>query len=253
MNEYIITFTSTEEPLTDSIFTQHVVDRTEAAAKKFFNSTAKECCRKFQSIELLRTDAPATKRNERDTLEVIRQMVADLGPDSYLATAFQGCFEIAEQNIENDFADSLQGRLELAEKKLRDEIAEKQKVRDEAQKTIKELEEKLRESEKDWEAAHAANHVLAEQKDAEIAALQAKALSEDDLEDLRQLLDDRATEADEKAEAAALEIVERADTPDHPDFRQAVLDHRNYVKTAKYYREILGRVVEAQAAYHAGA
>ena len=253
MNEYIITFTSTEEPLTDSIFTQHVVDRTEAAAKKFFNSTAKECCRKFQSIELLRTDAPATKRNERDTLEVIRQMVADLGPDSYLATAFQGCFEIAEQNIENDFADSLQGRLELAEKKLRDEIAEKQRVRDEAQKTIKELEEKLDESQKDWEAAHAANHTLAEQKDAEIAALQAKVLSEDDLEDIHQLLDDRATVADEKAEAAAQEIVELADDPSAHDFQQAVLDHRNYIKTAKYYREILGRVVEAQATYHAGA
>lgn len=253
MNEYVITFTSTEEPLTDSTFTQHVVDRTEAAAKKFFNSTAKECGRKFQSIELLRTDAPATKRNERDTLEVIRRMVADLGPDSYLATAFEGCFEIAEQNIEFDFADSLQSRLEIAEKKLREEIAEKQQARDEAQRTIKKLEEQLAESQKDWEAAHAANHVLADQKDAEIAALQAKVLGEDDLEDIRQLLDDRATEADEMAEKAAQEIVELADDPSNPDFRQAVLDHRNYSKNAKYYREILGRVAEAQAAYHAGA
>lgn len=252
MNEYIITFTSTEEPLTDSTFTQHVVDRTEAAAKKFFNSSAKECHRKFQSIELLRTDALATKRNERETLEVIRQMVADLGPNSYIATAFQGCFEIAEQNIENDFADSLQDRLEITEKKLRQEISEKQKARDEAQRIIKELENTIIESQKDWEAAHAANHALAEQKDAEIASLKAMVLSEDDLEDLRQLLDDRVTEIDERAERVAQEIVELAEDPSIHDFQQAVLDHRNYVKNAKYYRDILARVAEAQAAYHAG-
>ena len=250
MNEYKITYSGESEGY------RLVVDHTEAAAKKFFREQAKELDLghiTIEGVELVSDNALATKRNERDTLEVIRQMVADLGEDSYLATAFQGCFEIAEQNIENDFADSLQGRLELAEKKLRDEIAEKQRVRDEAQKTIEELEEKLDESQKDWEAAHAANHTLAEQKDAEIAALQAKVLSEDDLEDIHQLLDDRATVADEKAEAAAQEIVELADDPSAHDFQQAVLDHRNYIKTAKYYREILGRVVEAQATYHAGA
>lgn len=264
MNEYKITYSGESEGY------RLVVDSTEAAAKKYFREQAKELDLgriTIDDVELVSDNAMATKRNERETLETIRQMVADLGEQSYLATAFQGCFEDAEDNIDDDAAYSYKGRyehvreqldeakkkIEELEGKLTQEIAEKQQVRDEAQKTIKELEEKLRESEKDWEAAHAANHVLAEQKDAEIAALQAKALSEDDLEDLRQLLDDRATEADEKAEAAALEIVERADTPDHPDFRQAVLDHRNYVKTAKYYREILGRVVEAQAAYHAGA
>lgn len=45
----------------------------------------------------------ATKEQERKTLEKIRQMVAELGTDSYLAAAFDGAFEIAEQNIENDF------------------------------------------------------------------------------------------------------------------------------------------------------
>lgn len=250
MNKYKITYTGESEGY------RLVVDRTEAAAKKYFREQAKELDLgriAIESVELVSDVAMATKRNERETLETIRQLVADLGEQSYLATAFQGCFEIASQNIEFDFADSLQGRLELAEKKLRDEIAEKQKVRDEAQKTIKELEDKLAESQKDWEAAHAANHVLAEEKDAEIAALQARVLSDDDLEDIRQLLDDRATEADEKAEAAAQEIVELAEDPNSRDFHQAVLDHRNYIKTAKYYREILGRVVEAKAAYHAGA
>ena len=239
MNEYKITYSGESEGY------RLVVDRTEAAAKKFFREQAKELDLgriTIEGVELVSDNALATKRNERDTLEVIRQMVADLGEDSYLATAFQGCFEIAEQNIENDFGDSMKGRVESAEKKLA-----------EAEKKIESLLDQLDESQKDWEAAHAANHTLAEQKDAEIAALQAKVLSEDDLEDIHQLLDDRATVADEKAEAAAQEIVELADDPSAHDFQQAVLDHRNYIKTAKYYREILGRVVEAQATYHAGA
>lgn len=250
MNEYKITYSGESEGY------RIVVDRTEAAAKKFFRELAKDLGLgriTIEGVELLRVDAPATKRNERDTLEAIRQMVADLGPDSYLATAFQGCFEIAEQNIENDFADSLQGRLEIAEKKLRDEIAEKQKVRDEAQKTIKELEEKLDESQKDWEAAHAANHVLAEEKDAEIAALQAKALSDEDLERVITILERQAEEAEAKAEKEAAEIVRLAEDPTSGEFRKAVAFHRNYSTYAKGIRELLGRVDAIIANNHAGA
>ena len=148
----------------------------------------------------------------------------------------------SEENIENDFADSLRGRLDGALSKI-----------DKLEAQIEELKDQLSESQKDWEAAHAANHVLAEEKDAEIASLRARVLSEDDLEDIRQLLDDRATEADEKAEKAAAEIVRFAEATGLPEFRQAVTDHRNYIKDAKYYRELLGRVVEAQDANHAGA
>lgn len=232
MNEYKITYSGESEGY------RLVVDRTEAAAKKYFREQAKELDLgriSIDSVELVSDNAMATKRNERETLEIIRQMVADLGEQSYLATAFEGCFEDAEDNIDDDAAYSYKGRyehireqldeakkkIEELEGKLTQEIAEKQQARDEAQAVIKKLED--------------------------------KALSEDDLEDIRQLLDDRATVADEKAEAAAQEIVELADDPSAHDFQQAVLDHRNYIKTAKYYREILGRVVEAQATYHAGA
>lgn len=239
MNEYKITYSGESEGY------RLVVDRTEAAAKKYFREQAKELDLgriTIDDVELVSDNAMATKRNERETLETIRQLVADLGEQSYLATAFQGCFEIAEENIENDFADSLRGRLDGAMSKI-----------DKLEAQIEELKDQLSESQKDWEAAHAANHVLAEEKDAEIASLRAMVLSEDDLEDIRQLLDDRATEADEKAEKAAQEIVELADHPEDADFRQAVMDHRNYIKDAKYYRELLGRVVEVQAANHAGA
>lgn len=37
-----------------------------------------------------------------------------LGENSYIGTALEGCFEIAEENIEYDFADSMKDRLETA-------------------------------------------------------------------------------------------------------------------------------------------
>ena len=45
-----------------------------------------------------------TKEQERKALDKIKKIVADLGEGSYLSYAFEGCFELAEENIENDFA-----------------------------------------------------------------------------------------------------------------------------------------------------
>lgn len=117
MNEYRITYTDG----TGSEFFCNITERTEADAKKSFKTWNKKLGHTLQGVELLRTGVNATKQQERDTLEAIRKMVEELGPQSYLATAFEGCFEIAEQNIEFDFADSMKGRLESAEKKLQDE------------------------------------------------------------------------------------------------------------------------------------
>lgn len=55
-----------------------------------------------------------TKEQERKALAKIREIVKSLGENSYVGTAFEGCFEIAEENIEYDFADSMKGRLETA-------------------------------------------------------------------------------------------------------------------------------------------
>lgn len=226
MNEYRITFTSE----TGESSNLNITERTEAAARKSFNTIHKGMGFTIQSMELIRADAIATKQQERDTLAAIRRMVEELGPQSHLATAFAGCFEDAESNIENDFADSMKARylhadaelnaakgtIEELEEKLRQEIAERQRARDEAQEVIKKLE--------------------------------AKVLSNDDLEDIRQLLSDRAAEADETAKKYAAEIVERADDPAGREFQEAVRMHRNYTREAEYTRNLLGRVVAAQVA-----
>ena len=71
-----------------------------------------------------------TKEQERNTLEKIKQMVAELGKDSYLAAAFIGAFELAEQNIENDLSNTTQEYIDQAinaienENRAKKELAE---------------------------------------------------------------------------------------------------------------------------------
>lgn len=59
-----------------------------------------------------------TKAQERKALEQIREIVAKLGEDSYIATAFEGCFEMAEQNIDNDWAFSPKHKINCLESQI---------------------------------------------------------------------------------------------------------------------------------------
>lgn len=72
-----------------------------------------------------------TKEQERKALAQIRKIVEGLGENSYIGTSFEGCFEIAEENIENDFACSMKERreaAEAAEDSLREKVAQLQKT-----------------------------------------------------------------------------------------------------------------------------
>lgn len=62
--------------------------------------------------------AIASKEQERKALEKIRRIVMELSEDSYVGTAFEGAFELAEENIENDFALSCKNSLEFEQKKV---------------------------------------------------------------------------------------------------------------------------------------
>ena len=46
----------------------------------------------------------ATKEQERKALEKITTIIAEVGgEESYIGKAFEGCFEIAQENIDNDW------------------------------------------------------------------------------------------------------------------------------------------------------
>ena len=58
----------------------------------------------------------ATKEQERQALEQIKNIIESVGgADSYIGMALEGCLEIAEENIENDFACSMKHRADKAE------------------------------------------------------------------------------------------------------------------------------------------
>jgi len=59
-----------------------------------------------------------TKEQERKALAKIGQIVSELGADSYIAKAFEGCDLIAAENIDNDFWDSYKDRFDRAEKQI---------------------------------------------------------------------------------------------------------------------------------------
>ena len=84
-----------------------------------------------------------SKEEERKALDKIKKIVDELGENSYIGAAFDGCFEIAEDNIGNDFCCSMKQRTEAAEKR-----------ESESQRKIALLEDKLKKLEKKSDRSH---------------------------------------------------------------------------------------------------
>lgn len=214
MNEYKITYTGEGEGY------QLVIERTEAAAKKFFLSMNKGIKLDIASIELYRENAIATKQQERDALAAIRKMVEELGPQSYLATAFDGCFEDAENNIENDFADSMKARWLHADAQL-----------NAAKGTIEELKAHERSMKETIDR-------LQQERD----AAEARQVAETDLFHLIRLAEEDLAAAEQRRDTAAKDIVTYADDPASEQFRQAVAAHRNASSSVEAKKERLARL-----------
>lgn len=119
MNTYKITFTRENGTVGSDNFTAP----SEAQARRDFKEVYRHGNGTITSVELVSSDAPATKRQERAALEKIRKIVDELGPDSYIATAFDGCFKDAEANIENDWALSMKDRWLTSDRELNDAAA----------------------------------------------------------------------------------------------------------------------------------
>lgn len=60
----------------------------------------------------------ATKQQEREALDKIAEIIKGLGQDSYIAAAFDGCLDMAEDNIGNDFMCSMKARAEDAQQEV---------------------------------------------------------------------------------------------------------------------------------------
>lgn len=171
-----------------------------------------------------------TKEQERKALAQIKKIVDSLGEDSYIATAFEGCFEIAADNIENDFACSMKQRAESAEKKAAA-----------AESAAKELGDRLAATMKTVQINH--DNAMSEIRRLEEELAEARKMALDPwLYD--RLMEDYGNQAkehkDRMAELADI-IVDHAEQADGPSFRNAVASYR----VRKEHYEICDQVVRA--------
>ena len=171
-----------------------------------------------------------TKEQERKALEQIRKIVKGLGENSYVGTAFAGCFEDAEDNIENDFAMSMKDRYESSEKKI---ASLEQDNRDLRLAIMTEKEDASR------------KQTALEEENRKLASL---VLSPDDLCDFRQMVDNEITVTEKIMKRSAETIVRMAEKPTDIIFTNAVRINRAMKSKKEYLEGIKTRIEKAEAA-----
>lgn len=176
-----------------------------------------------------------TKEQEFKALAQIKKIVDSLGEDSYIAMAFEGCFEIAETNIAHDWGCSMKQRAESAEKKV-----------EELEKLLKETNDRLNRTIKAMNINNENATSEINRLQDEIHELSKKLPTDDDLTDCIQLAEEKEDEADQEAKEAAAMIVELAENPASEEFRQAVRTNRVAREKADYYKALRTRLAKAQ-------
>lgn len=161
----------------------------------------------------------ATKEQERKALAQIRKIVDGLGEDSYIGKAFEGCYEIAEENINNDFGCSMKQRWESAE--------------DEADH-FRQLAGQLR------------TELDGCEKKAEM--YRKRSMTADEIAVVAALIELRYTELKNTVKSAAEDIVTYADRPRSNEFQSAVTIHRNTSGSLEKLQMIRGRFGEMRNA-----
>lgn len=227
MNTYKITATTASGEKLDKT----IVEASESKARKAFCEIYRHGeSYTIDAVQLVSENCYATKEQERAAIEQIKKLLEALGPQSYVATALDGCLEIAEQTIEFDFADSMKGRMESYAQEAAD-----------AKRKIANLESDYK------DLRLALDKVKQEATDAQ-QALRDRIISADDLTDCMALVDARRNEIDKELEAAAADIVKYADNPSSPDFKQAVKDHRRLDGEKTYCYNLAARLEAVQQA-----
>ncbi len=216
MNTYKITF----ERENGTTGTDQFTAATEAQARKDFGEVYRYGNGHITNVELISSDSATTKEKERKALEKIKKIVEKLGEDSYIGTAFDGCFEIAEENIENDWMCSMKQRVESASDKAR------------------KAESKIVEIEKSFQEVRCENEKLR----CELKEVCKKSFDYKEMEVFESLLNSALRECEEKIEQQAQIIVNFATSPDAPSFKEAVRKHRAYTETARSYKYHLDNI-----------
>lgn len=148
----------------------------------------------------------ATKDQERAALDKIAKIVNGLGEDSYVGAAFKGCFEIAEDNIGNDFMCSPMERVESLEKKCEWLTGKNKELYDKNSKLCK------------------------------------RALGDDVLDSIKLMLAEYYVERSREERENAESIVENADNPGSARFKSAVAAHRSAKNKVKKANEVVNLI-----------
>lgn len=162
----------------------------------------------------------ATKEQERKALAQIKKIVESLGEDSYIAVAFDGCFEKAETNIENDFHCSWKA------------IAEN------AQKNVEHYEEAFEQKEEEIVELR----LELAQREVEVEKLKANTLGRNELERVAYIVSQRVMQAEGEALEAGDKIIELADDSQTEEFKEAVRKHRNIMSVVERTRQLDKRI-----------
>lgn len=227
MNTYEITF-QRENGTTG---TDRFAAATEAQARRDFKEVYRHGNGTITSVELVVENTPATKEQERKALEQIKKIVESLGKDSHIATAFEGCFDLAEENIENDWACSMKQRVEAAEKKVKE--AEKQTAALERKFKLKELDER---DIRDALEREKKNHSRS------VSALRQRTLNNEDTNAVIALVLERVAALSNVAKETAERIVSAAEETESAAFKNAVSNHRSAKRDKEKYDALLERL-----------
>lgn len=136
------------------------------------------------TVTLIQEHAGVSKATENEQLTKIKNILRGLGPDSYCAAAFDGCVEIAEDNIRDDFVNSMKHNFESASEKESQLAAQLAKAKEDLKKATANANLAAMEADE-------AKRELAAAKDAQIPA--------DVLDRLAEIMSEKAKDAESLA------------------------------------------------------
>ena len=143
-----------------------------------------------------------TKQQEREILSQIAALIESAGPDSYIGMAFEGCVEMAESNIENDFGNSMKQAVKTATEKLK-----------EAQETCDNLRDAAEAIKQNFARNIEKQDAKIKQLDADLKAAIQKQLPADLFRDLWLMAEGRRCTAENEIEQEAELLARFADCP----------------------------------------